>query len=174
MGIIGDDVGHELGLHRPESVVLDRQARLAAAVADGLIGRAEALAPVIGLLLGDAVEADGATGKSIRASVPDRLAEAFAALVRSADVEADEAEFAAIGHRRDRRDHFVADKGADEAFGVRGLEPRRVFEARVPAFRCRPVDEDRQFLQRQRADGWLHCAHSAATAPGEKDFSTPR
>ena len=98
---------------------------------------------------------------------------AFAAHVWPADVETDETEIAAIGDSRDGCDHFVADKSADEAFRIGRLKRSGIVKARVPAFGGRPVDEDGQFLQRQRTDGRF-MAHSAAIIPGEKDFSMPR
>ena len=101
-------------------------------------------------------------------------ADAIGAPVRTADVEADEAEIVAIGDSRNPGHHLAIDKSADEATWIRRPEHRGIAEAGVPAFDSCPVDKRFHFALSERPDRSRHCNHSAATVPGAKDSSAPR
>ena len=109
-----------------------------------VVGQLEAAAPVVVLLGYHAVQADQPALQPGHGRLPQRQPVALAAPGRVHDVEADEAEAAAVLHGRHHADRLAVQSAEQEAAGVAGMEAVAIVQAGVPPFVGGPADADVQ------------------------------
>ena len=123
----------------------------------------ESRAPVVVLLRHHAVQADDAAGQVRHRRLPQREAVPLAAALGPHQVEAQEAEAAAVAHVRDHAHRLVAEVRDQEAGRVGGEEALVIVQAGVPALGRGPVDAQGQFGGAHRADVQCGRAHRAVS-----------
>ena len=93
------------------------------------------------LLLGDdAVKADRAVAEAVQRSSPQLKAEALPPVFRLDDIEPEEPEARAVANRRDAANRNAVEFAEKEPLPVGRVKAMRVMEARISAFRRRPVE----------------------------------
>src|SRR5262249_7247456 len=114
----------------------------AAAVADVPVSELESRFSIVALLRHDAVESDGAGPGMGDGRIPNAQAVAAAAQIGAHDVETEERESAIVIEAGDGRGGHPVELADEKAVAVDAGKAGGIGEARIPAFRRRPIERD--------------------------------